>query len=129
MEPIIANYLENSGSTNPNTEHELEIRFGTKYGKITKINYDNVIKKLRSIGFKLVSNHTENRLRIMSSNMKNVRCDIYGTENISTYCKTNNLSKIPLERYSFLEKSKPLGIHPYDNSEFQFRLSYQIEHS
>uniref|UniRef100_A0A6C0BWK7 mRNA (guanine-N(7))-methyltransferase n=1 Tax=viral metagenome TaxID=1070528 RepID=A0A6C0BWK7_9ZZZZ len=127
MEPIIANYLENSGSTNPNTEHELEIRFGTKYGKITKINYDNVIKKLRSIGFKLVSNHTENRLRIMSSNMKNVRCDIYGTENISTYCKTNNLSKIPAERYSFLEKSKPLGIHPYDNSEFQFRLSYQIE--
>lgn len=127
MEPIISKYLEKSGSTDTNTEHELEIRFGTKYGKITKINYDNVIKKLRSMGFQLTSKHTENRLRIMSKNMNKVRCDIYGAENISTYCKTNNLSKIPHERYSFVEKYAPDGIQPYDNSEFKFRVSYQIE--
>ena len=127
MEPIISKYLEKSGSADTNTEHELEIRFGTKHGKITKINYDNVIKKLRSMGFQLMSKHTENRLRIMSRNMQKVRCDIYGAENISTYCKTNSLSKIPHERYSFVEKYAPDGIQPYDNSEFKFRVSYQIE--
>ena len=127
MEPIISKYLEKSGSTDTNTEHELEIRFGTKYGKLSKINYDNVIKKLRSLGFELTSKHTENRLRIMSKTMQKIRCDINGTENISTYCKTNNLSKIPIERYSFIEKYYPDGIQPYDNNEFNFRLSYQIE--
>ena len=44
MEELLSKYLENGSN-----EKEFEIRFGTKQGKITKIDYDNVIKKTKII--------------------------------------------------------------------------------
>ena len=45
----MSKYLENGS-----TEKEFEVRFGTKQGKITKIDYDNVIKKYNFGKAKLV---------------------------------------------------------------------------
>ena len=50
---IISKYLEKSGSTDTNTEHELEIRFGTKYGKLSKYPVEhNVYNKFIGIAAK-----------------------------------------------------------------------------
>ena len=126
MEELIKQYLENS---DPDTE--LEVRFGTKGKKITKINYDNVIKKLKSIGFELAENYSEERLRIMIDG-KRVRCDINGIDSISNYCKNDDIKKVKTVNYKFIEKryirnSDGTEVKPVDNSEFNFRVSYQSE--
>lgn len=57
MKTLLNYYLENKLST-LDGESEFEIRFGTKgIKKITKIDYDNVIKKLLSSGFNIVVNN------------------------------------------------------------------------
>ena len=44
---------------------ELEVRFGTKgIQRLTKIDYDNVIRKLKSFGFVCSNEQGENKLRI-----------------------------------------------------------------
>ena len=55
MEGLIKMYLEKG-----DPETELEVRFGTKGEKNTKINYNNVIKKLKSLGFNLLNEKNEN---------------------------------------------------------------------
>ena len=48
-------YNINPYSYNPALNHELEVRFGTKGVKsLSRNDYDNVIKKLKSSGFNLV---------------------------------------------------------------------------
>ena len=60
MEQLLSMYLEDGTQNNK----EFEVRFGTKDKSITKINYDGVIKKLLSLGFKFQSQNPEIRLRI-----------------------------------------------------------------
>ena len=99
MEELLSKYLENGS-----TEKEFEVRFGTKQGKITKIDYDNVIKKLKSLGFKLETNVPTDNLRIMFEGNK-VRCNISGLENITNYCKNNSFGN-QLHQSLQLEKLK-----------------------
>ena len=124
-------YLESKDKLNPNQNAELEVKFATRgIKRITKINFDNVIKQLLSNNFKFAgeSNHY---LRITSDN---IRCEIIGLKNIQEYCRTNSLpSEIPHEGYSFLEK-KPYTmeentIRPVNFDDFNFRVSYNIETS
>jgi len=62
--------------TNDNETLELEASFGTRgVQKITKINYDNVIRTLKSTGF--VLNKSNYLLRIMS--------EYYDKKNQKTY--------------------------------------------
>lgn len=125
MEELLSKYLENGS-----TEKEFEVRFGTKQGKITKIDYDNVIKKLKSLGFKLESNVPTDNLRIMFEGNK-VRCNISGLENITNYCKNNSLNKINVGSFEFISKEYPVinsqELKPFDNTDFNFRVSYQHE--
>ena len=50
---------------------ELEIRFGTKKNFITRIDYDNVIKKLINLGFECLNKDGEYFLRIQNEYLSN----------------------------------------------------------
>ena len=84
--------------------YELETRFGTKGIKyLTKLDYDNVIKKLKSLGFTTELASGEYTLKIQPEmlNIKtgqysdsNIRIEISGLSSIQEYCKTNDLVKM-----------------------------------
>ena len=92
-------------STNPfqysNVNSELEVKFGTKGIKsLTRNDYDNVIKKLKSSGFKVVGNSIgEYYLRVQCEfldsasgrfKLSDVRTEIKGLHNIQKYCKSSD---------------------------------------
>lgn len=116
---------------------ELEVKFGTKGIKqITKDDFDNVIKKLISSGFKIIKSQ-EYCLKIQSEftdittgkrKLSYIRAEIYGLSSIQTYCRTD---KIDAVNYRFIKKTKAKEgseiIPPVDFDDFNFRLSYQKE--
>jgi hypothetical protein len=87
---------------------EMEIKFGTRgIKRITKTDYDNVIKKLSSLGFKTVNPEGTYTLKIqpefldMKSGMFKIardfdrlRVEINGINNIQEYCKNGNIQKM-----------------------------------
>jgi len=116
---------------------ELEIKFGTKNIKqITKNDFDNVIKKLISSGFK-ISMSQEYSLKIQSeftdentgkTKLSDVRAEIYGISDIQKYCRTDSLEDL---NYRFVKKSAAMEgseyIRPVSIDDFNFRISYQKE--
>jgi len=116
---------------------ELEVKFGTRGIKeITKDDFDNVIKKLISSGFKIIKSQ-EYCLKIQSeftdmstgkTKLSNVRTEIYGLSNIQKYCRNDRLEDI---NYRFVQKMQAKEgsefIRPINLDDFNFRLSYQKE--
>ena len=116
---------------------ELEVKFGTKGIKqITKDDFDNVIKKLISSGFKIIKSQ-EYCLKIQSEftditngkrKLSYIRAEIYGLSSIQTYCRTDKINAV---NYRFIKKTKAKEgseiIPPVDFDDFNFRLSYQKE--
>lgn len=121
--------------------YELEARFGTKGIKhITKIDYDNVIKKLVSLGF--AQYDTESHLlrtfvEFMDPNtgankMSNVRVEIEGFDSIQSLCKNNSIEQLG-DKVKFVQKtlykdskdSKPL--FPVEFGEYNFRVALNEE--
>ena len=94
-----------NSNANKYSEIEMEAKFGTRGIKyLTKMDYDNVIKKLKSL--KWYTNYTngEYLLRIQpefldvktgqfktNSDFNRFRIEIKGLNNIQEYCKTNSL--------------------------------------
>lgn len=126
--------------------NELEVRFGTRGIKpLTKIDYDNVIRKLKSLGFTSRNEKGTYMLRInnefldsKTGNFKQsqIRTEIVGFTSIQEYCKNNDIKKI-LQSYSsstnvnFYKKSPYFHggekIPPVNFDDFNFRVSYQTE--
>ena len=123
--------------------NELEVRFGTKGVKpITKSDYDNVVKQLKSFGFKVSGEETgEYYLRINCEfldsatgkfKLSNVRTEIKGIPNIQEYCKSNDIKGLPFkELVNFITK-KPtvingLKITTVDFDDFNFRVALNTE--
>ncbi len=116
---------------------ELEVKFGTRGIKeITKDDFDNVIKKLISSGFKITKSQ-EYCLKIQSeftdistgkTKLSNVRAEIYGLSNIQKYCRTDSLENI---NYRFIKKTPARDgteyVRQINFDDFNFRLSYQKE--
>ena len=116
---------------------ELEVKFGTRGVKeITKDDFDNVVKKLLSSGFKIVKSQ-EYCLKIQSeftdigtgkTKLSNIRTEIYGLSNIQKYCRNDRLEDI---NYRFVQKTQAKEgseiIRPVNFDDFNFRLSYQKE--
>jgi hypothetical protein len=116
---------------------ELEVKFGTRGIKeITKDDFDNVVKKLLSTGFKIVKSQ-EYCLKIQSeftdigtgkTKLSNIRTEIYGLSNIQKYCRNDRLEDI---NYRFVQKTQAKEgseiIRPVNFDDFNFRLSYQKE--
>ena len=97
---VLKLYLEKKVQVPSNTNLELEVRFGTK-GKIriTHSIYDNVIKRLLSLGF--TSSNQESILRVTNeyidhktgvTKMSNVRGEIVGLGRIADYCRNDSIS-------------------------------------
>jgi mRNA (guanine-N7-)-methyltransferase len=149
--PILLNLLvERYYASNPHvkdvtTNHELEVKFGTKGVKpLTKIDYDSVIRKLKSLGFSCVNEQGGYLLRMYYEHLdksgqfkeSNIRTEVSGFRAIQEYCKSNDILKlIGMEEHmrsvKFVKKSRV-----YDNDEmvrdvnfndFNFRVSYQKE--
>ena len=138
-------YLENSiGRNYRDGTLELEIRFGTKrgYKKLTRINYENVIKRMLFLNFK--RERPEHFLRIMSeyidintgsTRISNVRTKINGIHNVSDYCRNNSLKNgnddfiCDFEQKSYMKDNTNQNIYPIDFDDFNFRASLQIENN
>ena len=135
IDNIIKIYLEklSAGGSGVN---ELEARFGTRGVKrTTRINYDNIIQKLLSVGFSYEkSNEHSLKMRPEFTDIKgqtkesNVRAEIMGLSNIETYCKTNDLSNIP---FKLIQKSSVENngkyVDPVNVDDFNFRLTLSNE--
>ena len=98
---IINKYLDNVTNTGIDGTPELEVRFGTRgINPISKIDFDNVIQKLKSVGF-IMNTVNDYSLKIQSeyidkktgmTKLSNVRVEINGIHNIQKYCTTNSLT-------------------------------------
>ncbi len=125
---------------------ELEVKFVTKgYRNITKMDYDNVIKKLNSEGYFCVNSSGIHTLKIFpelldirSGEVKtsNIRVEIEGLLAIQEYCKTNDIMKI-INNNNFIinliqkvhgkNKEGKSSLKPVDFNDFNFRVSYSTE--
>jgi hypothetical protein len=123
---------------------ELEVRFGTRGVKpLTKNNYDNVIKKLKSLGFSCYDENGYYSLRVQNEFLDNntgkfklssIRAEINGLSNIQKYCRTNNINEaIKNNAVKFTKKTPVFNnkemILPVNFDEYNFRVSYQNEES
>jgi hypothetical protein len=127
---------------------ELEVRFGTRGIKhLTKNDYDNVIKKLKSLGFTTINANGEYRLTIQNEFLdkntgkfvmdRNTRTEIYGLAAIQSYCRNNNINellKVNPNSVKFTKKELVLDekknkLFPVNVDDFNFRVSYQIENT
>jgi|UniRef100_A0A6C0IKM1 hypothetical protein len=122
---------------------ELEVKFGTKGNKpLNRNNYDDVIKKLKSNGFRYLDNKTSYFLRIQSEytnksgfkRMSSNRIEINDLKAIQMYCKTNNLKQLyenDPTSLLFIEKSlysvDKKRVFPVNVNDFNFRVSYNLE--
>lgn len=133
---IINKYLENV-TNRTDGEPELEVRFGTRGKKaISKIDFDNVIKKLKSRGFiimgtnqhtlKIQTEYTDKNTGIVKDS--NVRVEINGVYDIQKYCNTNSINDVIA---TFNQKSyAKIGdnsIYPVNIDDYNFRVSFQKE--
>jgi hypothetical protein len=121
---------------------EFELKFGTKPdNQITKIDFDNIIQKFKSLGFNLINeSYTLNITneytdeRTQKQRDSNIRTTITGIGNIQKYCRQNIISEDKLNNISFLQKfkKKPSNtsrdvLYPIDFHDFQFRVNYKTE--
>jgi len=143
-EIVVAYFVSEPYVRKDNKVAELEVRFGTRGIKpLTKNDYDNVIKKLKSIGFTSNDENGINRLTIKNEyqdkntgtfKISNVRTEILGINQIQNYCKTNDINELIKKGFhglSFVKKDyvrdpsgKPYIVN-FDN--FNFRVAYENE--
>lgn len=118
---------------------ELEVRFGTKKN-ITQIQFDNVIDKIKSVGFSSENPQGAYHMNVQSefldpktgvTKISNVRTEIIGFNNIQKYCKTNTLDTKKFSTISFVQKIRKIAnetyLKPIDYHDFGFRVNYKKE--
>ena len=137
-------YLKKYIQSNQQTD-EFELRFGTNYSnKITRIDFDNVIKKLKLNNFTCESPNGQYHLNIQNEfldersgrlRMSNIRTEIKGLMNIKKYCLKNTFNlEIPEVYVSFLQKKKKVdtsneAMNALDNNNYEFRVNYKTENT
>ena len=142
LNAMISIALEQDSSSIRNKNIELEVKFGTKgIKRITKIDYDNVIKKLKSLDF-IETGPEEYILRCMNEfidtktgirKISNVRTELTGFDNIKNLCETNDINSSYnvkfVQKMPYMNKQKVL-YKSIDFNHFNFRVSlnYEIEH-
>ena len=127
------------------TNKELEVRFGTRGIKhFTKNDYDDVIVKLKSLGFSCINENGFYSLRIQNEfldkntgkfKLSNVRVEINGLTEIKEYCSHNDIQKILVKGPALVKFTKKVSVkdekgnylQPVNFDEFNFRVSFQEE--
>jgi hypothetical protein len=142
LDKLMKTYMDQHPYLQPDL-HELEVRFNTARNarRLTRNDYDNVIKVMKGLGFAVNDTAGTSYLRIFSEYMdsvsgkykiSNVRVELAGIYVIQDYCMSNDLKSV-YNKYPnsvhFVNKAKPSGIENatvhFDN--FQFRVSYNTE--
>jgi hypothetical protein len=137
--PFVSSSLKND---------ELEVRFATRGNKyLTKNDYDSVIKKLKSLGFKTTDSNGEYRLTVQNEFLdrntgkfimdRNTRTEIHGLSAIQNYCKTNNIhdvmkafpNSVKITKKEWVLDEKKNKLFPVNFDDFHFRVSYQVENN
>ena len=143
LDTLLSAYLtENVGGyarDSQQGELELEVRFG-KGARITRAMYDSTISRLLAAGFR--SGVPESLLRIGTEYLdersgqhrtSNIRTEVRGLANISTYCRTDSLGGPDgvMLGTKFVRKSNFRGssgyLDPADFWDFGFRVAFQSE--
>jgi hypothetical protein len=121
---------------------ELEGKFGTRGRAMTKNNYDNVIQKLLSLGFRCKNFSGIDRLSIQTVYLdietgkfknSNIRTEIHGITEIQKYCETNDIiNLIKFGKPAFLRKAPITDetnvlLQDVLFPEFNFSMSYKME--
>ena len=129
---------------NSSSTPECELKFGTRGIKpISKIEFDNVVQRLKSNGFTLRDSKPSSLLRISSeyvdsktgqTRVSNVRCEIRGLNNIQKYCKTNTLPTKPggdvdatFQQKQIMRTDDADLVNPVNFDEFNFRVTLNNE--
>lgn len=138
-------YTNKAARMKPGLNHELEVRFGTKGVRpITKTDYDQVVKTLKSLGFTTNNPNGLFSLRIRCEfldsvsgrfKMSDVRTEIDGLNAIEKYCRSNDLKQIYKDlphNVRFMHKKPVITdnktvVRPVSFNDFNFRVSYQYE--
>jgi SAM-dependent methyltransferase len=121
-------------------DHELEVRFRTtSKTKLSKIDFDNVIRKLKSMHYSSPNPQGEYQLKIQTeftdvktgrTKMSNMRTQITGLSGIQEYCKKNSFSETDPSVFHMMKTYAKINDHtvfPINNDDYQFRISYQKE--
>ena len=133
---LFKKYLDNITKDDVDEEMELEVKFGTIGNKISRINYNNIIKKLLSLGFTIDTNvyllriqneYTDPKTRTIRQS--DIRTEINGLQNIRKYCQTNRIDTIETgvsytHKSRFGNKENPSSV---DVDDFNFRISLSKE--
>ena len=136
----IMNIYQNSMRDND----ELEIRFGTNNNNlITKIKFDNVIEKLKSLGFVCANEDGIYHLNISPEVIdeksgktrvsNHIRIVVNGFENIQKYCKKNYFDLTERIPYYLKFEKKVIKRHngefidPIMYHDFEFKANYKVE--
>lgn len=130
--------------------HELEVRFGTKdlpgIKRLTKNDYDNVVKTLKSFGFKTSNSTGTPSLRIRSEyldkssgkfKMSNIRAEIDGIVGVESYCKSNDIKTVYkqasttqvnfVQKRAYIRPDTQKSVRIVNMDDFNFRVSLQSE--
>ena len=126
--------------------HELEVRFATKGVKpLTKNDYDNVVKILKSFGFNSIDPIGVPSLRIRCEfldsvtgrfKMSDIRTQIDGINSVENYCKSDDIKSVYINsantvhfmiKRQFINPNNKKIIRPIDFNDFNFRVSLQTE--
>jgi 2-polyprenyl-3-methyl-5-hydroxy-6-metoxy-1,4-benzoquinol methylase len=131
-------------------EYEMEAKFGTRgIKRLTKQDYDNVIKKITTSGFICNNLNGSYTLKIqpevldiktgqykVSYDLERFRVDIENISNIQTYCKTNDLSNLIKKGFDDVKIMKKTDVFINDKpiqsanfDDFNFRVTYKKEDS
>lgn len=137
LRDMLKDLLERPGARN---DHELEVRFRTtSKARLTKIDFDNVIRKLKSLNFVAPNDQGEYQLKIQTEftdvktgriKMSNIRTQITGISAIQKYCNTNSIDSNDNSVSYMMKTYAKIGndsVYPVNNDDFQFRISYQKE--
>ena len=142
------------GETIDSINHELEVKFSTPVkGNLSKVqplrrnDYDNVVTKLRSLGFTTVNNVGAYMLRIQNEmldtdtgkhTLLNVRTEIRGIAAIQEYCIHNDVGKLlssttyassvsMQNKKDAVDSETGKKIQSADFHDFHFRVAYKTE--
>ena len=147
---VISQFLLNNPNSKYN-QYEMEAKFGTRGIKpITKMDYDNVVKKLKSLGYYSTNELGSYSLKIQpefldvktgefksSNDFDRFRIEIEGLNNIQEYCKTNNLKiindkspyNVKILRKMDVKKDNDTYIQSANFDDFNFRVTLKNEES
>lgn len=145
---VISEFILNNPNSKYN-QYEMEAKFGTRGIKpITKLDYDNVVKKLKSLGFYSTNELGSYSLKIQpefldvktgefktSGDFDRFRIEIEGLNNIQEYCKTNNLKiindkspyNVKILRKVDVKKDNDTFIQSANFDDFNFRVTLKNE--